>query len=68
MEDLGWLCLNQPPVAVVKDTSDLVGQDNGTGKAGAEVHCVLGRESSNLIGLDGAAKGSTDIQCVLGRE
>ena len=34
----------------------------------ANVHCVLGRESANLIGLEGVARGSTDVHCVLGRQ
>ena len=34
----------------------------------ADVLCVLGSLSDNLIGLEGVAKDSADVPCVLGRE
>ena len=37
-------------------------------KGGADVPCVLGRESANLIELEGVAKGSADVPCAHRRE
>ena len=68
VEDLRWLFVSEAPETVVKETSGLVGQDHGTAKVSGDVHCVLGRESANLIGLEGVAKASANVHCVLGRE
>ena len=64
IDDLGWLFTNEPQDADIEETTNLVRQDDKM----ADVPCVLGRESANLIGLEGMAKGSADVPCVLGRE
>ena len=66
--DLGWLFINEPPDEDVEETSNLFRQDDKVAKGSADVSCVLGRESANIIRLDGVAKGSADVPCVLGRE
>ena len=66
--DLGWLFTSEPQDADIEETSNLVRQVDKMAKGIADVPCVLGRESGNLIELDGVTKGSADVHCVLGRE
>ena len=65
VEDLRWLFLSEAMETVVKETSRRVEQDDGTAKASADVNCVLGRESANLIELERMVEGSADVHCVL---
>ena len=68
INDFGWLFISDAQDVAVKETSELVGQDEGVARGSANVHCILGRESANLIVLEGAASGSADVYCVLERE
>ena len=43
VEDLRWLFLSEALETAVKETSSLVGQDDGTAKVSADGHFVLGR-------------------------
>ena len=66
IDDLGWLFTSEPQDADIEETSNLVRQVDKVVKGSDDVPCVLGRESANLIGLEGVAKGSADVSCVLG--
>ena len=68
IDDLGWLFTSEPQDADEEETSKVVRQDDEVAKCSADVPCVLGRESANLIRLEGVAKGSADVPCVFGRE
>ena len=68
IDDLGWLFTSEPQDAVIEETSNLVRQDDKMAMVSADVPCVHGRESANLIGLEGVAEGSADVSCVLARE
>ena len=67
IDDLGWLFISDAQDVAVNETSELVGQDEEVARGSANVHCILGRESANLIVLEGAARSSADVHFVLGR-
>ena len=59
---------SEPQDEDIEEMNNLVRQDDNVAKGSADVPCVLGRESANLIWLEGVARCSTDVPCVLGRE
>ena len=44
-----WLSVSEPHDLAVEETSDLVGRDEEVVRGSTDVHCVLGRESANLV-------------------
>ena len=68
IDDLGWLFTSEPQDVDIEETNNLVRQVDKMVKGSADVPCVLGSESANLIGLEGVANGSADVPCVLERE
>ena len=68
IDDLGWLFTSEPQDADIEETSNVVRQDDKVAQGSADVPSVLGRESANLVELEGVAKGSADVPCVRGRE
>ena len=71
IDDLGWLFTSEPQDADIEETNNVVKRDDKMAQGTADVPCVLGRESANLIGLEGVVKdsaSSANVHCVLGRE
>ena len=57
---LGWVFTSEPQNADIEETSKLVRQFEKMAKGSADEPRVLGRESANLIELEGVANGSVD--------
>ena len=67
-DDLGRLFTSEPHDAFVEEMSNLVRQDDKVTRSNADIPCVLGRVSANLIGMEEVAKDSADVSCGLAGE